>query len=137
MASNHFEALVDRLTAASLDDKRIAAAFVGGSRGADTADEHADLDLYLILRDDAYDDFFAARRDFMGRLGDTVFLEDFNGFGFDMLLFIYADGVEGELVVARESNFAHIPSGPIKALVDRNGILPAQGFPPPKLDLRT
>ena len=132
MASNHFEALVDRLTAASQDDTRIAAAFVGGSRGAGTADEHADVDLYLVLHDDMYADFFTTRRDFMGRLGDPVFLEDFNGFGFDMLLFIFADGVEGELVMARESAFDHIPSGPFRALIDRDGILPPGAFPPIK-----
>ena len=132
MASNHFDALIDLLTAASFEDTRIAAAFVGGSRGAGIADEHADIDLYLILRDDRYDDFFAVRHQFMGRLGDPVFLEDFNGFGFDMLLFIFADGVEGELVLARASAFEHIPSGPFRALIDRDGILPPGPFPPIK-----
>jgi predicted nucleotidyltransferase len=82
-------AVVDRFAAACQADGRVAAAFVGGSRAAGTADEHADVDLYLILRDDTYDGFFADRHSFMAGLGDAVFLEDFNGFGFDMLLFIW------------------------------------------------
>ncbi len=132
MATTDHEAFIGRFAATCRPDPRIAAAFVGGSRGADTADEHADSDLYLILHDRAYDDFFADRRGFMGQLGDPAFLEDFNGFGFDMLLFIYADGVEGELVLARASGFEHLPSGPFRALLDRDSILPRDAFPPIK-----
>ena len=132
MAIDRYRAWIDHVAAACQADRRIAAAFVGGSRGAGTADAHADIDLYLILRDDAYDDFFAQRRTFMSRPGEPVLLEDFNGFGFDMLLFIYADGIDGELVMARESGFEHIPSGPFMALLDRDGILPPNGFPPMK-----
>lgn len=127
--STGYQALVERFSAASRRDDRVAAAFVGGSRGAGTADDHADLDLYLILRDEMYDAFFAERRDFMGGLGDAALLEDFNGFGFDMLLFIYTDGVEGELVMLRGSSFAEIPSGRVHVLVDREGILSPEGFP--------
>jgi hypothetical protein len=130
MSTIDHEAFISRFAAACRPDPRIAAAFAGGSRGAGTADEHADSDLYLILRDEAYDDFFADRRDFMGRLGHAAFLEDFNGFGFDMLLFIYEDGVEGELVLGRASGFDGLASGPFRALLDRDGILPRQGFPP-------
>lgn len=66
----------------------------------------------------------------MAQLGEPVLLEDFDGFGFDMLLFIYADGVEGELVLARASGIEQIASGPFTALVDRDGVLPPQAFPP-------
>ena len=133
VASTTYQALIGSFRAAAEADQRIAAAFVGGSRGAGSADEHADIDLYLILRDDAYDDFFAERRAFMAQLGNPAFLEDFNGFGFDMLLFIYSNAVEGELVLARETGFEEMPSGPFLALVDRQGILPPGGaFPPIK-----
>lgn len=57
------------------------------NRGAGTADQHADTDVYLVVYDDAYDAFFAERRTFMGRLGHLAWLEDFNGFGHDMVLF--------------------------------------------------
>ncbi len=130
MAPPDHEAFIGRFAAACHADPRIAAAFVGGSRGAGTADAHADSDLYLLLPDAAYDAFFQERRSFMARLGDPAFLEDFNGFGFDMVLFIYADGVDGELVLARTSAFVHLPSGPFRVLLDRDGILPRQAFPP-------
>jgi predicted nucleotidyltransferase len=38
---------------------RVVAAFLGGSRVAGTVDEYSDLDLYLIVRDEDYDAFFA------------------------------------------------------------------------------
>jgi hypothetical protein len=66
----------------------------------------------------------------MAELGELVFLEDFNGFGFDLLLFIYADGVEGELALARASGFEQIVSGPFTALVDRGGLPTPRAFPP-------
>ncbi len=132
MSSPYHQAFITRFTTACHTDTRIAAAFVGGSRGAGTADEHADSDLYLVLHDATYDTFFAERHRFMAQLGTPVLLEDFDGFGFDMLLFIYADGVEGELVLARVSGFEHIPSGPFQTLLDRDGILPHEAFPPIK-----
>ncbi len=58
MAINRYQAWIDHVAAVCQSDPQIAAAFVGGSRGAGTADEHADIDLYLILRDD---EFFAQR----------------------------------------------------------------------------
>ena len=132
MSSSTYRAFIGRVSDACRADTRISAAFIGGSRGSGTADEHADIDLYLIIRDDAYDDFFAGRRAFMEQLGDPVFLEDFDGFGRDMLLFIYTSGVEGELVLGRESGWERMPSGEFLALVDRHGILPPQPFPPIK-----
>lgn len=110
-------------------DPRVVAAFLGGSQATGTTDAHSDLDLYLIVSDEAYDDFYAKRRRFMRSLGDPVFLEDFDGFGFDMLVFILANGVEGELALARESHFTHIHGGPFKIVVDKKGILEGVTFP--------
>lgn len=132
MSSHSHQAFITRFATACHTDTRIAAAFVGGSRGAGTADEHADSDLYLVLYEATYDSFFADRQRFIAQLGHPVFLEDFNGFGFDMLLFMFADGVDGELVLARASGFEHIASGPFRPLLDRDGILPPQAFPPIK-----
>ena len=130
MATSSHRAAIGRFTAACQADERLVAAFLGGSYAAGTADAYSDLDLYLIVADASYDDFFAQRRRFLGQLGDPVFLDDFDGFGFDMVLFIYADGVDGELVLARTSAFVHLPSGPFRVLLDRDGILPRQAFPP-------
>ena len=73
-----------------------------------TGGESSDLDLHLIVRDEHYDAFFAERRAFLGRLGEPVFLEDFSGFGLDMVVFIFANGVKGELAFGYVSGFDRI-----------------------------
>ena len=120
---------LDRFVAACREDTRVVAAFLGGSHAAGTADEYSDLDLYLIVGDQNYDTFFAERRAFLGRLGEPVFFEDFSDFGFDMVVFIFSDGVEGELALGRASGFDHIHGGPFEILVDKEGILEGRVFP--------
>ena len=129
VASAEQQSLLRRFVEACQGDPRIVAAFLGGSFAGGTADEHSDLDIYLVIADDAYDNFFAERSSFMHRLGQPVFLEDFNTFGFDMLIFTFADGVEGELALAPESHFEHIHGGAFKALVDKEGVLEGKDFP--------
>jgi hypothetical protein len=65
----------------------------------------------------------------LGRLGEPVFFEDFSDFGFDMVVFIFSDGVEGELALGRASGFDHIHGGPFEVLVDKEGILDRKVFP--------
>jgi predicted nucleotidyltransferase len=122
-------AALDRFMAASREDTRVVAAFLGGSHAAGTADEYSDLDLYLIVGDQNYDTFFAERRAFLGHLGEAVFFEDFSDFGFDMVVFILSGGVEGELALGRASGFDHIHGGPFEILVDKEVILEGHVFP--------
>jgi len=110
-------------------DPRIVAAFVGGSLAIDTTDEYSDLDLYLITADEKYTSFFTERSTIIHQLGKPVFMEDFNGFGFDMVLFIFDNGIKGELALAKASNFLHIHSGPYRVLVDKIGLLKEVTFP--------
>jgi hypothetical protein len=121
--------VVKRFVAAVGEDDRVVAAFLGGSFAAGSADAQSDLDLYIVMADDAYDDYFEQRYEFMTRLGQFVFIEDFNEFGFDMLVFTLANGVEGELSMARESHFTHFHGGPNKTLVDKKGLLAGMVFP--------
>jgi len=121
--------LIDRFTAACRDDRRVVAAFLGGSLAAGTADDFSDLDLYLITPDADYQDFFGDRQQFMQRLGDPVFCEDFSEFGFDMVLFIYGEGPYGELALAPASNSHHIHGGPYKVLIDKTQMLQSVTFP--------
>jgi hypothetical protein len=65
----------------------------------------------------------------MGQLGEPVLLEDFNGFGFDMIIFMFRGGVEGELALGRESRFDHLHGGPFSILVDKKGLLAGTTFP--------
>lgn len=129
MTPDQYQDFVRRFIETCQVDRRVVAAFLGGSYAAGTADAHADLDLYLITPDEACDSFFAERQEFMRRLGEPLFLEDFNAFGFDMLNFIYAEGIEGEVALARQSHFTHIHGGPFTALVDKQGILAGAVFP--------
>ncbi len=122
-------AVLQRFVAACEQDPRTVAAFLGGSFATGQADAYSDLDLYLVTTRAAYSEFFAQRAAFMHRLGEPVFLEDFNTFGFDMLLFTFADGVEGELALAPEDNFAHLHGGPYQVLVDKTGVLSGTEFP--------
>jgi predicted nucleotidyltransferase len=90
-AANSIMLIIERFRAACEDNPYVVAAFIGGSFAANTADAYSDLDFYLITAHEGYEAFFAEREAFMLRLGEPVLLEDFNGFGFDMLLFIFQD----------------------------------------------
>lgn len=130
----NYQATLDRFVAACRADTRVVAAFLGGSYARGTADAYSDLDLGVITTDAAYADFFAEREAFIRALGVPLFLEDWNGFGVDMLFFIFPDGVEGELALGRESHFAHIHVGPYQVLLDKQGILANAVFPKPTVD---
>ena len=65
-------------------------AFLGGSYARGAADVYSDLDLYVITADGAYKDFFAERAAFVRQLGEPVFLEDFDEYGFDLMLFMFS-----------------------------------------------
>jgi len=125
----HHQVIMSRFVAACQADERVVAAFLGGSYARGTADACSDLDLYLVTTDEAYDDFFAGRQAFIRLLGEPVSLGDFNGYGFDLVTFIFADGTEGELAFGRESHFTHIHGGPYRVLLDKKGILVGAVFP--------
>src|SRR6266704_6946107 len=124
---NH-QVVMNRFVAACQTDERVVAAFLGGSYARDAADAYSDLDLYLITTDEAYEDFLAEREAFIRRLGEPVFLEDYNGDGGDFVFFIFSDGTEGELGLGRESHFTHIHVGPYRVLLDKKGILAGAVF---------
>jgi predicted nucleotidyltransferase len=121
--------VITKFTEASLADSRILAAFLGGSLAAGTSDEFSDLDLYLVISDPEYANFFSDRSRFVSRLGRPVFAEDFNEFGFDMIVFIMDNGIEGEIALGSESRFLTIHGGPLKVLVDKKKLLEDVNFP--------
>jgi predicted nucleotidyltransferase len=127
--SERHRTIVDRFVAACWVDERVIGAFLGGSYARGAADAYSDLDLYVITADGAYQDFFAERAAFVQQLGEPVFLEDFDEYGFDLLLFIFADGAEGELALGREGRFQHVHGGPHLVLLDKTGILAGITFP--------
>ncbi|MCI0399220.1 MAG: aminoglycoside 6-adenylyltransferase [Chloroflexi bacterium] len=123
---NH-EVVMNRFIAACQADERVVAATLDGSYARSAADAYSDLDLGLITTDEAYDDFVAGREAFMRRLGELVFLEDFDLP--NIVFFIFADGTEGELSLGRESQFNHSHSGPYRVLLDKKNILVGTVFP--------
>ena len=108
------------------------AAFLGGSLAAGTARPDSDVDLYVVTREEDYEALWAKRAEFVRSLGEPRSLEDvcdFEGLGFDMVLFELADGVEGELAFGHERNFLSLHGGPYEVLVDRAGLLDGVLFP--------
>src|SRR4051794_30501451 len=129
MESGQQQVVLQRFVTACENDSRIAAAFLGGSLASGKADEYSDLDIYVVTTAEDYAGFFAERYAFLHSLAEPVYLEDFNAFGFDMIWFTFADGVEGELSLAPETGFTHIHGGPYKPLVDKKGLLAGKIFP--------
>lgn len=122
--------VLDRFVAACREDPRVAAAFLGGSYARDAADEYSDLDLGLITTDEAYDDFFASRESFLQQLGELLVLQNSSRRDPDILFFILAGGVEGDLTLGRPSRFKRMHVGPYRTLLDKQGILAGAVFPP-------
>ena len=127
----HHQTVVDRFVAACQADDRIVAALLIGSYAKGKADAYSDLDLYLITTDAAYESVFAERRAFLQRLGELVFLEEFDLP--DVAFYIFADGAEGELYFGRASQIRQILNGPYQVLLDKAGLLaePVTPHPPP------
>jgi len=123
---------VERFRFACEREPLVAAAFLGGSHAAGTARPDSDIDLYVVAREADYEALWAKRTDFVRSWGEPVSLEDvrnFEGLGFDMVLFELADGVKGELAFGAERNLLSIHGGPYEPLVDRVGLLDGVVFP--------
>lgn len=120
------QTVLERFVQACEADERVVAAFLGGSRGAGKHDEWSDLDVYVVTLDEGYEDFGTQLREFVGRLGEPLFVEDF---GIEhTLFFVLADGTEGELSYGCESRFLDIHAGAYRVLVDKKGVLAGAEF---------
>lgn len=125
---------LERLMASLRSDDRVAAFFLGGSHAAGTADEYSDLDLYLITTDAAFESLRSERKALLHALGEIVFLEEHSDFGFLMLLFIYTDGVHGEIAMAPARDLHDVHGGPHVVLLDNEGLLEGREFETFRLD---
>lgn len=119
-----------RFIDACQSDPRVRTATLYGSLARGTADDWSDLDIGVVLADDAYDEFVAGREAFVRQLGEPLFIEDFDIPG--ILFFILADGTEGELSIDRAGDFTE-PHGAWRALVDKDGTL-SRARPRPEPD---
>ena len=121
-----------RFSKAAAADPRVKAAFVGGSLANGSDDAHSDLDLYLIITADRYAEFLENVADFLATWGGVVFLDvtrNFFDLGFEMVHFVMADGVSGELALARPDNHKRIHAGPFDVLHDPDGFLEGVTYP--------
>lgn len=116
LPSNH-QVILDRFVKACDADESIVAAFLVGSYVKGQPDEHSDLDLYLVTKDDDYDDFVSKRESFVRLLGEPLFIEDFDLP--DIVFLIFSDGSEVEVSHKRESQINHIFNEPFKVLLDK------------------
>ena len=116
---NH-QAILDKFVKACQSDDRIVATLLVGSYVKGKADEHSDLDLYLITTDEAYDDFVSKRESFVRLLGEPVFMEDFDLP--DIVFLIFPDGSEVEVSYVRESQVNYVVNEPFKVLLDKKNI---------------
>jgi predicted nucleotidyltransferase len=117
--ARHQEILA-RFVEACQADERIVAAFLVGSYVKGQADEHSDLDLVLITRDNAHADFVADREDFVCLLGEPLFIEDFDIP--NIVLLIFASGAEVELQYVPLSQVNQIFNAPHELLLDKENI---------------
>jgi len=111
------------------EDPRILSAFLGGSLADGTEDDFSDIDIYYILDEQSYSDFPSQMRTRLSEMGPLVFLEQHNNFGFDLILFIFQNGVKGELGLGTTKNLKTLHAGPYKVLVDKKGLLDGFVFP--------
>src|SRR5438445_308438 len=111
------------------EDPRILSAFLGGSLADGTKDDFSDIDIYYILDEQSYPEFPTQMRTRLGEMGPLVLLEQHNNFGFDLILFIFQNGVKGELGLGTAKNLKTLHAGPYKVLVDKRGLLEGFVFP--------
>jgi hypothetical protein len=117
----HHAAFVNRFVQACQSDDRVVAACLIGSIVKGTADPYSDVDLSVITTDSSFKDFYDRRESFLRSLGELAFLENFGSP--NIAFYIFADGVEGELIFGREGSLEQIHSGPFRVLVDKKNIL--------------
>ena len=113
-------------------DPLVVAAFLGGSYAAGTETDASDIDVYAVTAEGDYARFYERREQFMRSWGDPLRLTDhpdFEGLGFDLIDFEFADGVWGQLALGHTGNFMALHGGPHRVLVDKPGLLDGVTFP--------
>jgi predicted nucleotidyltransferase len=125
-------AAIERFRHACAEHPLVVAAFLGGSYAAGREREDSDVDLYLVTEPAGYATFLSGRRRFMHTWGDPTHIEDvwnFEGLGFDLIVFRLGDGVIGEVALGTTANLMQMHGGPHEVLVDKTGVLDGVSFP--------
>jgi predicted nucleotidyltransferase len=123
----HQRNFLNRFISACQSDERVVAVLLTGSYVTRTADAHSDVDLGLIVTDEAHDRFCAEKAGFLRRLGELVFVEDWGKP--HVVFFILSDATEGEIRIGSENQLDLLHQGPHTVLLDKIGILAGVDFP--------
>lgn len=125
--SNVFEqrraALIDRIVALARDDVRVAALWLQGSLADGTADALSDVDAYLCIRDQAFDEVYGERLEVVRRIGRPLAYSDERGLG--AITCVVAGPVKLDLFFEPVSTAATRQRSAVRMLVDKDGIGPA------------
>ncbi|MEW6522722.1 MAG: nucleotidyltransferase domain-containing protein [Bacillota bacterium] len=128
MISAHLSAGVEDLARVFREDSGVRAMFIGGSLASGRADEHSDIDAYIIAADDAFERVAAESTIRLGMAGTLLFVKRVD-YGFPMDIFIYENGTRGELDIGKSSQFHHLHYRPYTVIFDRDGLLDGYVFP--------
>ena len=110
--------MTERIAAIGQADGRIRAVLLYGSHATDTADAFSDLDIGLVVADDAYDAVLASPGELVRAIGEPLLLEDFGDPA--NLHVILADGVDLELIIGRASELTLERA--YRVLLDKDGM---------------
>ena len=104
-------ALLERAFARFRDDFRAVGLVVGGSLARGGADFYSDLDLYVVVRDGAFEDVFAERNSTAEALGSPLFgfaVDPVSGGSTDHIV-LYEGPVKFDFMYLRESDLGPHP----------------------------
>ncbi|HEY1489002.1 MAG TPA: hypothetical protein VGF84_23040 [Micromonosporaceae bacterium] len=121
--------LIERAAAVAAADDRVLAAWLGGSFGNGTADDYADIDLHLLVADEAFDDFRTGWIDLVATITPTVSTKPIAG-----LVGGYAitpDWQHIDVVCHRRTGFDPASLLGCRPLFDDTGLLPTEPTPGP------
>ncbi len=109
--------LLERLIAILRRDDRVAALLLSGSLARGDGDEHADIDLHLVARDDRFDSLAAAWSDLVDAVGPTFLRRRLPG-PTPIVTVVDRDWRRYDLVFHRASDLERWEAGPTLALYD-------------------
>lgn len=121
--------IVERFGEIAQKDSRVIAAFLGGSLASGLADDYSDIDMYYVLKPENYKDFLSGIHPLIESIGSLAYFDQHNQFGFDMALFMFRNGVKGEIGLGTVEKIRTMHVGPFKVLVDKTGILQNLSLP--------
>lgn len=123
------DSVVEKFRRVADEDPRIVGAFLGGSLAAETADQYPDIDVYYIVKPEEYSSFHSNIRSLIEQIGRPAYFDEHSDFGFDLVLFMFQDGVKGELGLGTAEKMKVMHAGPYKVLSDKANVFKGVSFP--------